>query len=89
MGVKLPKKFIDVPLGDLWSYVRIGDELSELHSDFEDKAYWDGWHDCIAQLLGDLTHVPTITRRTELARTFVNFQMEEKLLQMEEEMKGM
>lgn len=89
MGLKLPKRFTDVQLADLWEYVKIADELSELHAETVDKLYWDGWHDCMASLFGDLTHQPTITRRTELARTFENFRMEDRLLRMEQELKGL
>jgi hypothetical protein len=85
MGLKLPRRFVDVELADLFEYTLIADELSELNADTEGKAYYDGMHDCMAMLFGDLTHQPTITRCTELARIFENFRMENRLLRMEQE----
>lgn len=86
MGLKLPKRFTDIALADLFEFTLIADELSELHTDIEDKAYFDGMHDMMAMLFGHLTGQPTITRRTELARTLENFRIENQLLRMEQEM---
>lgn len=85
MALELPKEFKNVPLGHLWEYLKIANELKELAETADEKKYWTGWHDCMANLLGDLTSRPVIKTEQELARLFEDFRMEDQLIQMEED----
>lgn len=86
MAISLPREFKNIPLTDLWTHLRISDELLGLSASDTDKQYWKGWHDCMAVLLGDLTNRPTITSMPELSDLFQDFRMEDRLRAMEAQM---
>lgn len=78
----LPKEFTNIPLGTLWQYLKITDELIAVASEPGEIRYWVGWHDCMASLLSDLTHSTTVKTYPALAEKFVDFRMEDNIEMM-------
>lgn len=83
--IELPGTFTNVRLADLWQYLKICKELIELAKTEEEKKYFQGWHDCMSALLGDLTSRPTIKLEPNFAYKFEDFRMEDRLLEVEDE----
>lgn len=76
---KLPRKFVDIPLDELWQYLKVTDELIALADDPQEIRYFVGWHDCMAALLSDLTFSPTKKLYPALADKFTDFRMEDNI----------
>ena len=86
MTLKLPRRFADVELADLWYTLQLAQELAELSNSADEASYWEGWSDGVIMLLGDLTHRKVITRRDEFSIKFHDFRMEDHLSQLEKEL---
>lgn len=74
-----------MPLAALWVYLKICDELKELARTAEERSYWEGWHDCMSSLLGDLTQKPTKKLDKSNADKFEDFRMEDRLAELADE----
>lgn len=85
MAIDLPRTFTNVRLDHLWVYLKICNELKELAETSDELVYFQGWHDCMSALLGDLTNKPTTKLRKDLAYKFEDFRMEDRLLAEEDE----
>lgn len=85
--MKLPAEFTNIPLNLLWDQLKRAKELQVLADTADERGYWSGFYDALVILLGNLTQKDTIGMYPTNLAKYRDFEMEDRLLLAEQELR--